>query len=69
MKQCYVCVQTNKDINWQNANVLKKFISQDFKILPPRKTGTCAKHQRKIARIIKRARTVGILPYTPLIQK
>lgn len=68
MKQCFICTQTNKEIDWKNATVLKRFLSQDFKILPPRTTGTCAKHQRKVAKIIKRARTVGIIPYTSLIQ-
>ena len=68
MKQCYICTQPNKDIDWRNAILLKRFLSQDFKILPPRVTGSCAKHQRKIAKIIKRARTMGVIPYTTLIQ-
>ena len=33
------------------------------KILPRRITGTCAKHQREVARAIKRARSICLLPY------
>ncbi|MEX2008047.1 MAG: 30S ribosomal protein S18 [Candidatus Spechtbacterales bacterium] len=69
MKQCHICITPNKEIEWKDANLLRRFLSQDNKILRPRVTGTCAKHQREIARAIKRARTMGIIAYTPLAQK
>ena len=34
------------------------------KIVPPRRTGNCAKHQRMVTRAIKRARFMALLPYT-----
>jgi len=34
------------------------------KMYPPRKTGTCAKHQRMLANAVKRARYMAFLPYT-----
>ncbi len=69
MKQCQICAKNNKEVDWKNKELLNKFLSQEFKILRPRATGTCSKHQRQVARAIKRARTMGILPYTPMIYK
>jgi small subunit ribosomal protein S18 len=43
---------------------LKKFISDRGKILPRRRTGTCAKYQRPLAKAIKQARYMALLPYT-----
>ena len=44
-------------------NTLKKYITEGGKILPRRMTGTCAKHQRVLAKAIKRARLVDLLPF------
>ncbi|MCH7769839.1 MAG: 30S ribosomal protein S18 [Bacteroidetes bacterium] len=41
------------------------FVSGFYKIKPRKKTGLCMHHQKKIATAIKRARQMGILPYTP----
>lgn len=64
MADCYFCRHNIKEIDWKNAGVLGRFISVQAKIKPPRRTGTCAKHQRKLAKAIKRARVMGLLPYT-----
>jgi len=64
MGDCYFCRHNIKEIDWKNAEVLRRFLSAQAKIKPPRRSGTCAKHQRKLARAIKRARVVGLLPYT-----
>ncbi len=61
-KVCYMC--TGKDIDYKDVDTLKKYINDKGKILPRRITGTCAKHQRYIAQQIKRARAIGLLPYT-----
>ncbi len=60
---CYFCRHNVKEINWKDAEVLGRFISAQAKIKPPRRTGTCSKHQRKLARAIKRARIAGLLPF------
>lgn len=62
-KVCYMC-STGKDINYKDVEVLKKYINERGKILPRRATGTCAKHQRYIAHLIKRARSIALLPYS-----
>ncbi len=61
-KVCYMC--TGKDINYKDVETLKRYINEKGKILPRRITGACAKHQRYIATQIKRARAIGLLPYT-----
>jgi small subunit ribosomal protein S18 len=64
MKNCYFCQQKIIEIDYQDTNLLRQFLSGQAKILPPKRTGTCAKHQRKLAKAIKRARIMGLLPFT-----
>ncbi len=61
-KVCYMC--TGKEIDYKDVETLKKYINDKGKILPRRITGACAKHQRHIAQQIKRARAIGLIPYT-----
>ena len=60
-----VCVFCGKDnvIDYKDVNKLKRYISERGKILPRRITGTCAKHQRRLALEIKRARAICLLPF------
>jgi len=53
-----------EDIYWKDIETLKRFLSLSAKIQPRKKTGVCAKHQRRLARAIKRARVMGFLPFT-----
>ncbi|MCK9613091.1 MAG: 30S ribosomal protein S18 [Bacteroidales bacterium] len=52
-----------KFIDYKDADFLLKFINEQGKILPRRLTGTSLKYQRKLARAIKRARHLALLPY------
>jgi small subunit ribosomal protein S18 len=61
-KVCKFCVQKLK-INYKDADVLRRFITERGKILPRRMTGTCAKHQRALALAIKQARSIALLPF------
>ena len=61
---CYFCKKGIKEINLKNTELLQKFISSLGKIRARKKTGLCAKHQRKLAKSIKRARSLGLLSYT-----
>ena len=60
-----VCLfsQEKRTIDYKETNKLRKFISEGGKILPRRMTGTCAKHQRELAKAIKRARVAALLPF------
>jgi small subunit ribosomal protein S18 len=61
-KVCKFCTQKQK-IDYNDADVLRRFITDRGKILPRRITGTCAKHQRALALAIKRARILALLPF------
>lgn len=50
-------------IDYKDVDLLSRFVSDRGKILPRRVTGTYAKNQRKVAAAIKRARTMGLLPF------
>jgi small subunit ribosomal protein S18 len=43
--------------------MLQRFVTEEGKIRPRRQTGTCAKHQRQLAKAVKRARHVALLPF------
>ena len=64
-KQCYFCVNGIKEVDYKDAQTLRRFISSYAKIAPQRRSGLCAKHQRKVAQSIKRARYMALLPYVP----
>lgn len=49
--------------DYKRVDILQKFITERGKILPRRITGTSAKYQRKLARMIKIARALALLPY------
>lgn len=61
---CQFCTDRNAVIDYKQAEALRRFVSEDGKIRPRRQTGTCAKHQRELARAIKRARHLALLPFT-----
>ncbi len=52
-----------KYVDYKDPEFLKKFLNEQGKILPRRLTGTSLKFQRKVARSIKRARFLALLPY------
>ncbi|MCK4338466.1 MAG: 30S ribosomal protein S18 [Candidatus Cloacimonetes bacterium] len=60
---CRFCKNPDIEIDYKNVEVLKKFIIESGKIVPRRISGTCSKHQRKLAREIKRARQMALIPY------
>lgn len=63
MLQCFFCSQNLKEIDYKEVALLKRFVSSQAKIIDPKHTGVCAKHQRKLAQAIKRARFMGLLPF------
>jgi len=63
-QNCFFCQQKIKEIDYQNNDLLRRFLSGQGKILSSKRTGLCAKHQRKLAKAIKKARLMGLLPFT-----
>jgi len=64
-KVCSFCAGKIKVIDYKVPEKLHNFVSDRGKIAPRRRTGTCARHQRTLARAIKRARHLALLPYVP----
>ena len=63
-RECQFCTDKSALIDYKLVEVLRRFITDDGKIRPRRQTGTCARHQRELARAIKRARHAALLPFT-----
>ena len=63
-KTCPFCTQKVKYIDYKTADQLRRYLTDHGKIKARRKIGTCAKHQRRLALAIKRARHVALLPFT-----
>lgn len=61
---CAFCVDQIR-VDYRNVDILREFLTEQGTILPRRRTGTCAKHQRQLARAIKRARHLALLPHAP----
>ena len=53
----------NLTIDYKHPEVLRRFVTDQGKILPRRITGTSAKNQRRLVREIKKARKIALLPY------
>ena len=62
-QQCFFCSQNLNSVDYKEIDLLKRFVSSQAKIIDPRHTGICAKHQRMIAHAVKRARFMGLLAY------
>ena len=63
-KFCYFKENGINDINYKDVKLLKRFITDQGKIMPRRVTGTSSKMHRKLVRAIKQARNIALLPYT-----
>lgn len=57
-------LHTDAVIDYKNTELLKRYVSSFGKIVSRKRTEITAKHQRQLAREIKRARFMGLLPYT-----
>jgi small subunit ribosomal protein S18 len=70
-RRCKVCrfkAEGVKEIDYKDLSTLRNYVTESGKIVPSRITGTSAKYQRQLARAIKRARYLALLPYTDLHQ-
>lgn len=63
-KVCAFCVDHVREIDYKDVSRLRRYLSDRGKIEPRRKTGTCAKHQRRLSVALKNARHMALMPYT-----
>ncbi|MDZ7686605.1 MAG: 30S ribosomal protein S18 [Gammaproteobacteria bacterium] len=63
-KYCRFTAEGITEIDYKDLDTLKQYITETGKIVPSRITGTKARYQRQLAKAIKRARYLALLPYT-----
>ena len=62
-KVCRFCADKNLKIDYKEVDILRRFVTEGGKIIPRRISGNCSKNQRLMAREIKLARSIALLPY------
>lgn len=62
-KSCPYCREKIDQVDYKDIGVLRRFVSDRGKIRSRRITGACRRHQNQIARAVKRAREIALLPY------
>lgn len=62
-KTCKFCADRTTFLDYKDTEKLTRFITEKGKIIPARITGNCAKHQRILARTVKRSRHAALLPF------
>jgi small subunit ribosomal protein S18 len=61
---CQFCADKINSLDYKQVDVVKRYVTDAGKIRSRRETGNCAKHQRMVARAVKRARHLALVPYT-----
>lgn len=56
--------QSTDEIDYKDLKTLERYVSEQGKIVPSRITGVCSSHQRRLAKAIKQARYMALLPFT-----
>jgi small subunit ribosomal protein S18 len=62
-KPCPYCRDKVDQVDYKDVSALRRFISERGKIRSRRITGACRRHQSQVARAVKRARELALLPY------
>jgi small subunit ribosomal protein S18 len=62
-KPCFYCQHNLEEVDYKDVQTLRRFVSSYMKIAPRRRSGLCAKHQRKVASAIKQARIAGLMSF------
>lgn len=60
---CHFCQEKIDYIEFKDERKLFRYLTEQGKIIPRHTSGTCAKHQRQLARAIKRARHLALIPF------
>ncbi|GMQ77651.1 MAG: 30S ribosomal protein S18 [Anaerolineae bacterium] len=60
---CAFCVEKVSYIDYKEYEVLRRYLTEHGRLRPRRQTGTCAKHQRALAKAVKRARHLALIPF------
>ena len=60
---CRFCADKSRTIDYKDARLLESFIKERGKIVSSRSSGNCARHQRRVAEALKKARFLSLVPY------
>ena len=60
-RPCKLCIDKVTEIDYKDPFKLRRFLSEQGKILSRRITGNCAEHQREITLAVKRCREIGLV--------
>ena len=63
-RYCRFSAEGIKEVDYNDVDLLKDFITENGKLIPARITGTKSKYQRQLDTAVKRARFLALLPYT-----
>ncbi len=63
VRSCFFCLKNVDTIDYKDTATLRRYISSYAKIVPRKRSGVCAWHQRKLSNAIKRARLLAFLPF------
>ena len=62
-KPCPYCKDKIEQVDYKDVASLRRFVSERGKIRSRRITGACRRHQNQLAKAVKRAREIALLPY------
>lgn len=62
-KSCSLCQNKIDKVDYKDVETLRRFVSERGKLKGRGNTGSCRRHQTQIARAVKRAREIALLPY------
>lgn len=62
-KYCHFCIEKIDHIDYKNTKLLSKYLSRYMKIESAKRNGNCSKHQRQLAKALKRSRHMALLPF------
>lgn len=62
-KLCRFCNEKGTRLDFKDVELVQKFLTEKGKIIPRRITGNCSKHQRMLARVVKRCRHSALVAF------
>jgi len=62
-KPCKFCMEKITSLDYLEYQKFQRFLTERGKIMPSRISGSCAKHQRMLARAVKKARVMALVPF------
>jgi len=62
-KVCRFCAEKLDDVDYKDVKLLQRYLNSYGKIETRKRTGTCLKHQRRVALALKRSRHLALLPF------